>query len=102
GIARLLEVDRVLAPAAQGGRPGGHPRQGDRPGVRVRDRRLPPRNERQVALEGDGDHDQGGDRKPIRVKAAAAGTYVLAIRPSCYHGEDGPFSFTVAVSHKAA
>jgi hypothetical protein len=40
--------------------------------------------------------------KPIRVKATSSGTYVLAIGPSCYHGEDGPFSFTVAVSHKLA
>ena len=38
--------------------------------------------------------------RPIRLKAASSGTYVLAIGPSCYHGEDGPFSFTVTVSHK--
>jgi len=38
--------------------------------------------------------------RPITLKAKSAGTYILAIGPSCYHGEDGPFSFTVTVSHK--
>jgi hypothetical protein len=36
-----------------------------------------------------------------RVKAASSGTYVLAIGPSCHHGGNGPFAFTVTVSHKA-
>jgi len=40
--------------------------------------------------------------RPIRLKATSSGTYVLAIGPSRYHGENGPFSFTVTVSHKPA
>jgi hypothetical protein len=39
---------------------------------------------------------------PIRYTAHAAGTYPLAIGPTCYNSSDGPYTFTVTVQHKPA
>ena len=35
--------------------------------------------------------------KPMSLKAAKTGTYVVVAGPDCYHGENGAFSFTVTV-----
>ncbi len=39
---------------------------------------------------------------PLRFTATATGSYPIAVGPNCYDGVDGPFSFTVAVTHNSS
>jgi hypothetical protein len=38
---------------------------------------------------------------PVSFTAFATGTYPVLVGPNCYDGADGPFTFTVSVSHHA-